>query len=227
MLFDIIGEIQNDPLNGLVILGSLVFALVVAITVHEFSHALTAYLQGDPTARNLGRLSLNPLRHLDPLGTVLIFIAGIGWGKPTPVNPERLRVGAKTGMAVVSLAGPLSNILVATVAALPLRAGLFGGGLAGQSFSGDVGNIAAYAVSIFVLLNLLLAAFNLIPLVPLDGYKVALGVLPREAAYEFGKLERFGPTPLFLLIMLDFLFGVNILGRVIRAILDVLTSLVL
>lgn len=227
MLFDIIGEIQKDPFNGLVILGSLVFALVAAITVHEFSHALTAFLQGDPTARNLGRLSLNPLRHLEPLGTILIFIAGIGWGKPTPVNPNRLRAGPKAGMALVSLAGPLSNISIATLAALPLRTGIFGSGLYTPSFAGEAGNIISYAIGIFVVLNLLLAAFNLIPLVPLDGYKVAQGVLPGEAAKQFGKIERFGPTPLFLLIMLDFLFGVNILGRVIRSIFHILSDIVL
>src|SRR5581483_4545596 len=101
-----------------------IVALVCGITVHEFSHAITAYRLGDDTACRLGRCSLNPIRHLDPAGAFLLLIAGFGWGKPTPVNPYRLRNGPEAGRAMVAAAGPISNVLLAAVASIPMHLGL-------------------------------------------------------------------------------------------------------
>ena len=229
MLFRVFDQLQHSPLDGLVTLASFSLALVVAITFHEFSHALSATLLGDSTAKGQGRLSLNPMAHLDPVGTAMILLAGFGWGKPVQINPANLRTGARPGMAVVSLAGPLSNVLVATIAATPISAGIVGLDFVGfRSFSGQAGDLTGYVVGSVVFWNLLLAAFNLIPVAPLDGFKVALGVLPREAAFRFARLERYGPAILLTVIMLDFLTPrVNILASVIRPILNGLAFFVL
>lgn len=109
MLFESFSQIQFDPFRGIVTFATFSLALVLAITVHEFSHALIATRLGDPTSKRLGRLSLNPRAHLDPVGSMMIILAGFGWGKPVPVNPDYLRTGARSGMAVVSLAGPISK----------------------------------------------------------------------------------------------------------------------
>ena len=204
-------------------------ALIVAITFHEFSHALFATRLGDFTARSLGRLSLNPRAHLDPLGTTMIFIAGFGWGKPVPVNPGLLRTGPRSGMALVSLAGPLSNVVVASLFAIPIKAGLLDSSVLGFSlFRGNTEDLAGYVIGSLVFWNLLLAAFNLIPIAPLDGFKVALGILPREAAAHFARLERHGPSILLLIIMFDFLApGPGILSSILGPILNGLSVVVL
>ena len=229
MLFSVVDQLQQSPFRALVTLASFFVALVVAITVHEFSHALSAAQLGDYTARGQGRLTLNPLAHLDPLGTAMILFAGFGWGRPTPVNPAMLRTGPRSGMALVSIAGPLSNILVATLAAVPINTGLVDSESVGFAlFWGNPGEIAGYVLGSLVFWNLLLASFNLIPLAPLDGFKVAVGVLPREAALQFARLERYGPAILLSLIMLSFVVpGLNILAGVIRPILNTLAAIVL
>ncbi len=230
MLIRLLDQIQANPFEGLVTLGSFCLALLAAFTVHEFSHALSATRLGDPTAKGQGRLSLNPAAHLDPVGTVMILLAGFGWAKPVPVNPAYLSVGPRTGMAVVALAGPVSNIMTAAVLAIPINTGLVNidPRFAGRIFFGEWGDIAGHVLVTMVFWNLLLAAFNLIPLVPLDGFKVALGLLPQEAAYHFGQLERYGPTPLLLLIMLGFLVpSASILSRIVGPMIDLLAGLVL
>ena len=229
MLFRVVDQLQDSPFRALVTLASFFVALVVAITVHEFSHALSATQLGDDTARRQGRLTLSPLAHLDPLGTAMILFAGFGWGRPTPVNPAMLRTGPRSGMALVSIAGPLSNILVATLAAVPINAGLVDSESVGFAlFWGNSGEIAGYVLGSLVFWNLLLASFNLIPLAPLDGFKVAVGVLPREAALQFARLERYGPAILLSLIMLSFVVpGLNILASVIRPILNTMAAIVL
>ena len=229
MLFSVLDQIQSSPFHGLITLLSFVFALLIAITFHEFSHALSATLLGDETARSRGRLSLHPLAHLDPVGTAMIVFAGFGWGRPVPVNPAYLRSGPGTGMALVSLAGPLSNVLVATAVAVPVTAGYVPVGAVGFSmFRGSSADVAAYVIGTVVFWNLLLAAFNLIPVAPLDGFKVALGILPRDAGNRFAQLERYGPAIPLSLIMLDYLVpGVGILSSLVRPIVNALAILVL
>ena len=219
---------QTSLFRGLVTLASFSIALLVALTVHEFSHALSATLLGDNTARRQGRLSLNPLAHLDPLGTAMILLAGFGWAKPTPVDPAFLRIGTRPGMAVVSLAGPFSNLVVAMLAATPINAGILDPSFAWFTiFTGQPGGIVSYVIGSVIFLNLLLAAFNLIPVAPLDGFKVAAGLLPREASYRFSRLEPYGPAILLLLIMSSFLLpGPSILFSIMRPILNGLSILV-
>ena len=228
MLIVSLSQLQDDPLRGLVSLVTYSLALVVAITFHEFSHALAATGLGDQTPRRLGRLSLRPFAHLDPVGTTMIFVAGFGWGKPVTVNPANLRTEPRSGMAVVALAGPLSNVALAALIAIPIRAGITDPAFLGFSlFNGDMDQVMGYAFGSLVFWNLLLASFNLIPLAPLDGFKVALGVLPREAASSFSRLERHGPTILLLLIMFDLLVpGRGILFSIIQPIVNVLGLIV-
>ncbi len=220
---------QSSPFQGLITLATFCFALVVAITFHEFSHSLAATLLGDPTSKSQGRLTLQPLAHLDPIGSAMILFAGFGWGKPVPVNPAYLQTGARPGMAVVSLAGPLANVIVAAIAAIPIKLGVVSTGLVGFAlFRGQMDDVAPYVIGTVVFLNLLLAAFNLIPVPPLDGFKIALGVLPRDASNQFAQLERYGPMILLSLIMLDFIIpGVGILTSVMRPIINALAALVL
>jgi Zn-dependent protease len=172
-------------------------ALLVAITVHEFAHALVASRLGDPTAERLGRLSLNPLRHLDPIGTLMLLVAGFGWGKPVPVNPYYLRTGPKTGMALTSVAGPISNLITAFLFALPLRFDL----VTRMGSPNGVSPSLFQILASIILLNIGLALFNLIPLPPLDGFSVALGLLPREIAAALAQIQPYGPFILLLLIL--------------------------
>ncbi len=228
MVFRALDQLQSDPLQGFVTLVSFCLALAAAITVHEFSHALAATLQGDSTARNQGRLTLSPLAHLDPVGSFMILFAGFGWGRPTPINPVFLRAGQRTGMAVVALAGPISNVLAAMLVAIPINFGLVEAAYVwSPEFLGEAGDIFGYVLVSVIFWNLLLAAFNLIPVAPLDGFKVALGVLPREAASQFARLERVGPAILFAVILLDiFVLRLGILAGVIRPTIDILARLV-
>ena len=203
MLFRLFDQFQTDPVGALIGLAAFAVALVVGITVHEFSHAWSAAQLGDYTARQQGRLTLNPAAHLDPLGTILIFVAGFGWGKPTPVSPANIRIGARPGMAVVALAGPVSNLIVAALAALPFRLGMLSGG-----------GIDTQFLQALVLWNVVLAVFNLLPVAPLDGFKVALGVLPRALAIPFERTERFGIIILLLVVLADSFLNTGILSRI-------------
>jgi len=193
----------------LVFFGSVVGALLVGITFHEFSHCLAAYLLGDPLARNMGRLSLNPKVHLDPVGTLLLFVAGFGWGKPAPVNPYRLRTGPKSGMALVAAAGPLSNLVIAGLAGLPIHAGILPWHtpfLVPTRISfWDGADYLGLFLSATVIFNCVLAVFNLIPVAPLDGFRVAVGILPRDLSEAVAGLEQYGIVILMLLLVLPML----------------------
>lgn len=179
-------------------------ALIPAFAVHEFAHAWVAYQLGDPTAKNQGRLTLNPLKHLDPLGTLMVLVAGFGWAKPVPVNPYYLR-GGRGSMALVAAAGPAANLLMATLVALLWRLiGLAGGRLLGE------------LLLIFIYLNIALLFFNLIPLSPLDGFKVAVGWLPPALANPLARTAQSGPLILLGLVVLgNVMPGLDPLGKLI------------
>jgi Zn-dependent protease len=230
LLLTALDQILSDPLSGFITLIVFSLSLIVAITVHEFSHALVAARLGDFTAKNLGRLTLNPKAHLDPLGTAMIFLVGFGWGKPTPVNPAYLRTGVRPGMAAVSLGGPISNVIVAGILAMPVRFGMVAfNDVSFSLFRGQSEDVLGYIVGSLIFWNLLLAAFNLIPIAPLDGFKVALGVLPREMSDSFARLERYGPVILLGLIFFPFIIpgAPSILFAIISPILNFLSFLVL
>lgn len=197
-----------------------IIALVIAITIHEFAHAWTAHELGDSTSKHQGRLTLNPLAHLDPVGSLMILVARFGWGKPVPVNPYMLRMDPTVGMALVSVAGPVSNILTAFLFALPIRFGLLT-----LAPIGMVGTLADLLGSI-IIINLVLAIFNMIPLAPLDGYKVALALLPPDLARQVRQLETYGPLILILLIFLPSLIpGFNLLGALLGPPIDFMCTL--
>lgn len=176
---------------------ALAIVLLVAFAVHEFAHAWVAYQLGDPTAKNQGRLTLDPRKHLDPLGTVMVLTVGFGWAKPVPVNPYYLRNGPKAGMAVVAVAGPLSNLVLAIIGAIPLRLGVIEPVYMNNYIPNPVQLMTA-----FVFLNVILMVFNLLPIAPLDGFKVVSGLLPYQAAQTFNKLEPIGPLILIVLVFL-------------------------
>lgn len=179
-------------------------ALIPAFTFHEFAHAWMANFLGDSTARNLGRLTLNPLKHLDVLGTIMVFVVGFGWAKPVPVNPYNLRNGRRD-MALVAVVGPLTNLVLAIGLALVFR--LLG--VLDQRY-------VEYVLMVSIWLNTALLFFNLIPVPPLDGYRVLLGLLPEGAAVQFARFGQIGPLVLFGLIMLGRLLpGVDILGTIV------------
>ncbi len=202
-------------------------ALVISISVHEFAHAWSAYELGDPTARNLGRLTLNPIVHFDLLGALMIlFMAfsgwGIGWGKPVPVNPYNLRTNPRMGMGLTSAAGPFSNLVLATLFAIPLR------------LSWSLPGLLEAFLWTMVITNVSLAIFNLIPLPPLDGFNVLQGLLATfrtRWAYDWGnKLDRlapFGPVLLLGLLSLGWFTGLNLLGRIMGPPTQALLSVIL
>ena len=193
MLIQTLGLFESDPVLAVAVLASLCVSLAICIAVHEFSHAYVASELGDRTARALGRVTLNPVKHLDPVGSVLILIAGFGWGKPVPVDPRFLRGDPRLGMALVAAAGPASNVVAAILFAMLVRLGLadalipdiwiFGRNLAG---------LVDFTLGMLVRFNLILAIFNLLPIAPLDGFKVALGLLPRDLAIPFSRTEPYG-----------------------------------
>jgi len=182
---------------------SRVIALLIAFSVHECAHAWTAYRLGDPTAKYMGRLTLDPRPHLDLLGTLMVLVAGFGWAKPVPVNPRNLRYGPVAGLAVVSAAGPLSNLALAVLLAVVWRLVT---PIIVQSGIGAEPVPVPIPLRELVSLNLVLLVFNLIPLVPLDGFSVLRGVLPRRWAYQMDRLQPYGPIILFGLLALSYLW---------------------
>lgn len=176
---------------------AIVLALVVGITFHEFSHAFVADQLGDHQPRALGRVSLNPAAHIDPVGAIFFFLAGFGWGKPVPVNAYALRPG-RIGMAYVAAAGPLANLVVATAFAVVFR-GLLLGDLIGPG-SGFL-SVLLFSV---VFYNVALGIFNLLPIPPLDGYNLVLPFLPPRTAFAVQRYATYGVLALLLLVVLSY-----------------------
>jgi Zn-dependent protease len=209
----------GSTLDSDVILARII-TLIVAVTVHEFAHAWTSYQLGDPTAARLGRITLNPAAHFDPIGFLGMMMIAIGWpafgwGKPVPVNPNLVR-GHKAGMAITAAAGPISNLIMATLVVIPIRFG----GVDPTGFGGIL-------VEQFIFVNLLLAAFNMIPLPPLDGSKILAGFLPNFWYPYIAKLEQYAFAGLLVLIIVNRQFadgGRDIIGTMYFPVLDFLRS---
>lgn len=176
---------------GLAQIAGIAVALVVGITFHEFSHAFIADQLGDHRPRALGRVTLNPMAHIDPVGALVFVLAGFGWGRPVPVNVYALRPG-RIGMAMVAAGGPVANVMVAVVAGVLYRV---------LDLSGTEG-LALEIGYWIVYFNLLLAVFNLIPIPPLDGYNVLLAFLPPKTAFTVQRYAPYGILVLLLLILL-------------------------
>ena len=185
----------QDPIGFI----AFVIAIILGITVHEFMHAYTATRLGDDTARLLDRLSLNPMAHLDPFGTLLIVLAGFGYGKPVPFNESRLR--SALGVSAVALAGPFANLVLAFVCAIPLRFG------DAEMLDGAYGVV----LEAIVFYNCILAIFNLIPIPPLDGSNVVYGLLPPQQKYTWRSYQQYGPMILLALLF----FGAQFLRVIV------------
>lgn len=196
-----------------------IIVLVVAFTVHEFAHAWTADYFGDDTPRSQGRLTLNPLVHLDPIGSLLLLVAGFGWARPVMINPVALRQHSPSAPMLVALAGPVSNFFIALLAAAPVQAGLIQRGV----FSGGLLPSAFQLASEFVFINLLLMLFNMIPISPLDGEKVLSYFLPPSGQALMARIRPYGPM---LLMGIIFLFP-SILQLLIGAPIRLLLGLLL
>lgn len=165
-------------------------ALLIAITVHEFAHARIAYAYGDATAKAHGRMNLNPINHLDPIGTLMIILVGFGWAKPVPINPYNFS-NYRGGLRWVSLAGPLSNFALGFVSLLLLNIML----------SAQIGSEMVFRfMVVLVQLNILLGVFNLIPIPPLDGSKILVSLAPDSFLGFYQQIERYAPVILLLLI---------------------------
>jgi len=186
--------------------------LLYSVILHEVAHGWVALQMGDPTAKQAGRLTLNPLKHLDPVGTLMLFIFGFGWARPVPVNFANLREH-RMGMIFVSAAGIVVNLLLAFVALLLL-----------QTLAPNPQGMAATMLYYLAQINIILAAFNLIPIPPLDGSKILMGFLPARMQYLLWRLERYG---FFIIIALLYLGVLDPVIHLFRSVILVVISLLL
>lgn len=192
-------------------------AVLLCLTVHETCHGLAAYALGDPTARRAHRLSLNPLRHIDWFGLLMMFAVGFGWAKPVPVNPNYFKK-PKQGMALTALAGPVSNFLLALLTLLAAR--IF---CDVAAYSETNQRILDFLLMVAVL-SIGLGLFNLVPIPPLDGSKVLFAVLPDRAYNQLMRYERYGMLVLFALVFFD--VGSSALSNAIRWVFDLFCRVV-
>lgn len=189
-------------------------ALLIGLTLHEFAHGYAAWKLGDPTAKNLGRLTLNPLKHLEFVGALFLLVFGFGWAKPVPVNPMYFKGDRKRGMLWVSLAGPATNFVIAILAALIWK------------FYQPQNEGLAITLGMIFRINLVLAVFNFIPIPPLDGSKILAGILPTRYMPFIYNMERYGFAILILLSLTGVLSmilgpGIRLAGSAIISLLGV------
>lgn len=202
---------SNPPdLVGLVLV-SVVF--IIALSLHEYGHAISAYLQGDPTAKLAGRLTINPMSHLDPVGTFMLVLVGFGWGKPVPFAPNKLR-SARWGAALVGIAGPLVNVVLALLSAFAFLT-LFRNTTSFEGFTGILGRFLLIGVE----LNVILAMFNLLPIPPLDGSRILSALLPPSRQHIVFFLDKWG----FVLLII---VGLVLFPRLAPPFIDAATRLV-
>ncbi|MCJ7841585.1 site-2 protease family protein [Lederbergia sp. NSJ-179] len=172
----------------------IIVVLLIAFTVHEFAHAFTAYKLGDTTAKDQGRLTLNPIQHLDPLGTLFILIVGFGWARPVPVNRYHFK-NPRVGGIFVSLMGPISNLILAFIGAGIFNIFVMTG------VAGSLHPLVTQFFNLFVYFNVLLFVFNLLPLPPLDGYRILEDLLPNKNRARMTQYESFGALIFLVLVI--------------------------
>lgn len=196
--------LTDDP----VVFFLFVAAFLLSITLHEFAHAFAATTQGDPTAKEHGRLTLNPIAHIDPTGAILFLFFGFGWAKPVPFNPLYLR-SRRFGAAIVSGAGPLANLFQVVICALLLK------GL-GPSLGAE--NLLIIFLVFLAQINIILMFFNLIPIPPLDGSKIFFSLLPRSLVGVQNALERYGPWVIIAILAFEWILKIGIISPFLRSV---------
>ncbi len=197
-------------------------AILIALTFHEFAHGYVAYRFGDPTAKYMGRLTLNPLAHLDPMGTIMIFLIHFGWAKPVPVDTRYLG-NPRRDLMWIAAAGPLMNMALALLSGIIIRL-FIAAGLAGGPAGGTVG-VVFQMLYYSLYINLALAFFNLLPIPPLDGSKILAGLLPHRFGPTLHMIESRGPMILFGIIMFGWITGFHVLGVVIGPFINIFSSI--
>jgi Zn-dependent protease len=202
----------NLSLQNLVIYAIILFT---AFPVHEFAHAWTADQFGDDTPRVNGRLTLNPLAHLDLIGSLMMIVAGFGWAKPVPINPYVLQRRSPAAPMLVSLAGPMSNLLMAILASAPFRLGLVSFQDVNSPYAGSILPFIALFLYYFIGINLVLMLFNLIPLFPLDGEKVLDYFLPPAGQRLFDNIRPYSSMILLVIILILPRIGIDLLGTIL------------
>ena len=207
LLYKLIQLLFQNPLVFLIFFTVLTVPLLISITIHEWAHGFVAYKFGDNTPKEQGRLSFNPLRHLDPLGTLMLFIVGIGWAKPVEINPNN--INGRFKLMLVAFAGPFSNFLMATLFSFIIYLIITISNLKGLNPEANIGALFIMLLGIIVRINIVLGVFNLIPLPPLDGANIVRNLLPEDLAEFYFRLAPYGFPILLVLIftgMIDHIF---------------------
>lgn len=202
---------------------SAVVTLLIAFTFHEFSHAWTATRFGDDTPRLFGRLTLNPLRHLDFMGSLMLIFTGFGWAKPVPINPQKIRQYSPSALMLTAISGPLANLALAIAAALVLRTGLVNDMSAAAAFLPT----PRYFLLFFLYTNLGLMIFNLLPLPPLDGEEILVYLLPAEWEQKWAAIRPYGPYLLIFLLLVGPMIGFNLVDALISPMIQGLARILI
>ncbi len=206
----------DAPSAFLILIGAFAVSMTVGLAFHEFCHGFVANSLGDETPRRYGRLTLNPRAHLDPLGSLMILFVGFGWARPMPVNPYNTR-NPQRSMVLIAAAGPISNLAVAGLAGIPIKLGIVpffhpfvnpgDAAFWARVWSDSPENLIGLFLGTIVLLNVILAVFNFVPIPPLDGFRVLVGVVPANLSRDLARFEAWGPGILLLLFFVPFLSG--------------------
>jgi len=202
LLLWLIKLLMSDPRQFFIVLAILILPLLVSVTIHEWAHGMTAYLFGDPTPKRQGRLTFNPFAHLDPIGTLMLLIIGIGWAKPVEINPDNIH--GKTKLMLVALAGPGSNLLLAIFFSLINYIFIRYAISSGIDIESNLPILVITMLKIIVQINIILCLFNMMPIPPLDGSNVIKGLLPDNLAEAYSRLAPYG---MFILLLLLFTVG--------------------
>lgn len=204
LLFKLIQLLFQNPLSFLIFFSILIIPLLISITIHEWAHGFVAYKFGDDTPKEQGRLSLNPFRHLDPIGTLMLFIIGIGWAKPVEINPYNIKGRYK--LMLVAFAGPFSNFVMAVLFSFIIYLIIEISSLKGLNPETNILSLFIVLLGFIVKINLALGMFNLIPLPPLDGANIVRNLLPENLSDAYFRLAPYG-LPILLVLMFTGIIG--------------------